>query len=583
MKSFFAGFFGTIAAIVLVFIVLIIIVFAAIPDEKTVDVKTNSVLKLTLNGEIPERSSKNPFEGFEVDGQSGATGLKEILECIEKAKNDENIKGIYLELSGISAGFATVEEIRNALLDFRSSKKFIISYGEIYTQKAYYLATAADKIYLNPNGIIEFKGLSAQIMFYKGLFDKLEAEVQVFKHGKFKSAVEPFIFDKMSDANREQVNTYIGSLWNHVLDGIEQTRGIPVADLNKYADNMSIQNPAACMTYKFADDTLYHDQVLDVIREKIKIGKKDEINFIALKKYAKVPAKKTIDIKQKNKIAVIYCKGSIESGEGDENTIGSEGISKAIKEARLDSNVKAIVLRVNSPGGSALASDVIWREVVLAQQEKPVIVSMGDVAASGGYYISCAADYIFAQPNTITGSIGVFGLLPNLQNFYKNKLGITFDTANTNRHSDIGTLNRPVTEEERVVIQKGVEIIYQQFIKRVADGRKKTTAEIDSIGQGRVWSGSDALQIGLVDQLGGIKDAIKYAVEKAKLKEYKLIYLPKQKEPLEEFMKKLNGEESAALAIKKELGEQYIYYKQLQEIFKFKGVQARLPFEMILY
>ena len=583
MKSFFAGFFGTLAAIVLMFVILIIIIFAAIQNEKPTVVKSNSVLTLSLSADIPERTSKNAFDGFDVDGGSSGTGLKEILESIEKAKTDDKIKGIYLDMSSIGAGFASVEEIRNSLIDFKTSKKFVIAYGEVYTQKAYYLATVADKIYLNPNGIIEFKGLSAQIMFYKGLFEKLDAEVQIFKHGKFKSAVEPYFLDKMSKENRDQINKYVGSLWNHVLEGISTTRGVTVEELNKLADNLTIQNPGECVTHKLADDTLYYDEVQVIMKEKMKLTEKDEINFIALKKYAKVPAKKKTNYKEKNKIAVVYCNGAIESGAGDENTIGSEGISKAIREARLDSNVRAIVLRVNSPGGSALASDVIWREVVLAQKVKPVVVSMGDVAASGGYYIACAAEYIFAQPNTITGSIGVFGVLPNLQNFYKNKLGITFDTVNTNKHSDLGTLNRPVDAEERVVIQNAIELIYAQFIKRVADGRKMTTAEVDTIGQGRVWSGEDAIKIGLVDKLGGINDAIKYAAEKAKLKEYKLQYLPKQKDPIDELMKKLSGDEASETAIKKQLGEQYVYLKQIQEMIKMKGVQARLGFEMVVY
>jgi protease-4 len=583
MKKFLISFLGALTAIIVSFILLLIFIFSQIPKEGPVYIHDNSVLHLTLNGPIEERSPKNPFEGLDVGG-TRSTGLNDILANISKAKDDPRIKGIFLDVSSIAAGYASVEEIRDALLDFKSSGKFIYSYSELYTTKAYYLATAADKVYLNPEGLIEFKGLSAQIMFYKGLLEKLEVDVQIFRHGKFKSAVEPFDLDKMSEANRLQTLTYVKSIWTHVLEGIAKTRGTSVDELNRLADDMRIQRPWDCITYKLADDTLYKDQLLDKLREKLGLGKKEQIRFAEMGAYTKAVVKRKATYTGP-RIAVIYAAGDILGGEGDNNSIGSEGLSRTIREARMDSSIKAIVLRVNSPGGSALASEVIWREVVLARKVKPVIVSMGDVAASGGYYISCGADRIFAQPNTITGSIGVFGILPNLQHMLNNKFGITIDTVNTNKHSHLGTLLLPVSGQEGEVIQKGVEDIYGIFLKRVADGRNMSTASVDSIGQGRVWSGNDALRIGLVDELGGLDEAIRYAAGKVKLKDYRVIYLPKQKDPLEELMQKLRGddEESRQTLIKNALGDQYVYYEHLKKMTELKGVQARMTYDVIIY
>ncbi len=584
MKNFFISFLGSLVAMFVATLLFVLILVALIPEDKKFTVKENSILHIELNKPINERAGKNPFENISFDGGNNMpVGLNDIMENLQKAVADSSIKGIFLDISWIDAGMATVEEIRNGLLEFKKSGKFIVAYSEILTQKAYYLATVADKIYVNPQGGIEHIGLSARLMFFKGLLDKLEIEAQIFRYGKFKSAIEPFMLDKMSDPNREQVEKYIGSLWSHMLDGVSKQRSISVETLNKLADDMTIQDAGDCVEHKLADDTLYKDQVLAELRTRIGLKENAKINFVEMGKYTKVP-NKAKDKLSKNKIAVIYAVGSIEGGEGSDETIGSERISKAIRDARTDSTVKAIVLRVNSPGGSALASDVMWREVVLANKVKPVIVSMGDVAASGGYYISCGADRIFAQPNTITGSIGVFGLMPNLKNFYSSKFGITFDTANTNKHSDLGSPNRPISADEGSVIQNGVDNIYHVFIGRVAAGRKMSTASIDSIGQGRVWSGVDALKIGLVDELGGLDDAIKYAATKVKLEEYRLLNWPKQKDPFEEFMNELKGEsdEQARTFLKKELGEQYDIWVALKKITNMKGVQARLPFEMII-
>lgn len=589
-RLFFGAFFGSCLGILVTGVVTtLIIVFAIIGsvkdavkmgEEKTFALKDNSVLKLNLDGIIKDRGARNPLGEFNLGPfmPKGNIGLNDIITNLQKAKNDPKIKGIYLEVSSPSAGFASLEEIRNALLDFKTSKKFIYAYAEVYSQKGYYVATAADKVYLNPQGGMEIKGLSSQLMFYKNMLEKLNVEVQIFRHGKFKSAIEPFMLDKMSDANRAQVETYLGSIWGQVVKGISEQRGISAGEINAMADNMSVRNPEDALSYKLVDQLQYEDEVLSGIRKNLGIKEKDKINFVSLNNYLDAGNKVN---SSSNRIAVIYALGEIESGDGDENSIGSDRIAKAIREARLDDDVKAIVLRVNSPGGSALASDVIWRETVLAKKAKPFIVSMGDVAASGGYYISCAADRIFAQPNTITGSIGVFGLIPNAQKALSEKLGITIDTVNTNKHSDVGTILRGVTPEEHAYIQQGVEKIYDVFITKVGEGRNMPKNNVDSIGQGRVWSGADAIKINLVDELGGLNDAVSYAAKKAKLKDYKIKDYPKRKDPILEMLGS-SEEEIETRAIKSKLGEQYIFIQQVKHVLNSKGVQARLPYEMII-
>ena len=590
MKQFFGAFFGSCLGILVTGVVMIIIVIASITsvfsdamkmnDHEVYKPKENSVLRIDLNGDIKERGVKNPFGELDLGPfmPEPSVGLNDIIENLKKAKDDKNIRGIYLEISNPIAGFATLEEVRNALLDFKTSGKFIYAYSEVYSQKAYYLATTANKLYLNPQGGMEIKGLSSQIMFFKKMLDKLDMEVQIFRHGKFKSAIEPFMLDKMSDANRTQVETYLGSLWNHMVDGIAKNRKITSKEINDMANNLSIRSPEDAVKYKLVDALKYEDEVFSDIKKNISLSETDKINFVSLNKYSGAIKESKLS---KDKIAVIYAVGEIESGEGDDEKIGSIRIAKAIRDARLDKNVKAIVLRVNSPGGSALASDVIWRETVLAQKAKPFIVSMGDVAASGGYYISCAADRIFAQPNTITGSIGVFGMIPNAQKALSEKLGITIDTVNTNKHSDVGTILRGVSSDEFEYVQQSVEHIYDVFITKVAAGRKTSKNNIDSVGQGRVWSGADAIKINLVDELGGINDAIAYAAKQAKISDYKLQLLPKQKDPLQELLGNTK-DEMEARAMKTNLGEQYKYVKQVKNVLQLKGVQARLPYEMII-
>lgn len=581
-KFVFASMIGFILSFFVLFILLIVFITAIVSSagsEGKVAVTSNTILHISLDYPITERSDKNPFSEFSFMGfESKKTlGLKEILAGIDNAKTDKNIKGIYLDVSSLSSGFATTEEIRNALIDFKKSGKFILAYSEVYSQGAYYLATVADKIYLNPQGLIDFRGLNSEIMFFKGALDKLDIEAQIIKVGTYKSAVEPFIMDKMSEPNRQQVTSFLGSMYDHFLSEISKSRKIPKTTLFSLADSAKIRNPQDALTYKMIDGLRYKDEVLDELKSRTGIDKKKDVKSVTLEDYAPVDDKNKVS--SNNRIAVIYANGEIISGEGNDNTIGSERISRAIRKARTDDKVKAVVLRVNSPGGSALASDVIWREVVLTKKAKPVIVSMGDLAASGGYYIACGADSIFAQPNTITGSIGVFGIIPNMQKFFNNKLGITFDGVKTGRFADLGTVSRPLTDAEKIILQQEVNKTYSTFTQKVADGRKKSQAYIDSIGQGRVWSGTEAVQNGLVDRLGNIDDAITSAAKKAKLKDYKIVSYPTQVDPLKSLFD-TSADKVKTYFVKRELGDNFIYYEQLKSALSFSGVQARLPYNI---
>jgi len=588
MKQFFGAFFGSVLGLIIASIIgsLIIVAgltsaFKGMKQEDRPSKKGQLVLTLEMDGEILDREKENPFEKFKIGpmGDEYGMGLNKLMENLEKAKEDTVVKGIYINMKPVMAGRATLKELRDAILDFKKSGKFVIAYSEYYTQNSYYLASAADKVYLNPQGAVDWKGLAMNIMFYKKTLEKLGIEAQIFRHGKFKSAIEPFIYEKMSNENRLQSRTFLTSLWNTTVNEISETRKITKADLNKYADELSVNMASDALDLKLVDGLKYEDEVLDEIKEKLKIAEKEKINFVSHADYSKHRGKKKE--KTTDEIAVIYAIGQISSGEGDDKEIGSETTAEAIKDARLNEKVKAIVLRVNSPGGSALASDVIWREVVLAKKVKPVIVSMGNVAASGGYYISCAADRIFAEPNTITGSIGVFGMIPNLKKAFEDKLGITTDTVKTNKHSDMMNLTRAVAPTESVVIQKSVEKVYDVFISRVAEGRNISKEQVDSIGQGRVWSGSDALKIGLVDELGGLKEAIAFAAKKADLKSYKTKELPVQKGPFDDLFGKIESETEARM-IKKSIGEYYTYWKHIKSLCLTKGVYARMPFDLII-
>ena len=578
-KFVFASMIGVILSFFVIFLLVIIMVVAVVSSagsDKKADLSANTVLHLSLDNQVTERTDKNPLGEFSFLGLSKKSiGLNDILANIRNAKTNDNIKGIYLDVTSLPTGFASTEEIRNALLDFKKSKKFILAYSEVYTQSAYYLASVADKVYLNPEGILDFRGLSSEIMFVKGALDKLGIEAQVIKVGTFKSAVEPFILDKMSEANRKQVTSFLGSLNDHLLTGISKSRNIPKDSLFAIADKAQIRNADDALALKMVDGLKYKDEVLAELKSRTGIKPEKDIKSVSIADY---PLKEKDGVgSSSNRIALIYANGEITGGEGSDEVIGSERISRAIRKARTDDKVKAVVLRVNSPGGSALASDVIWREVLLTKKVKPIIVSMGDVAASGGYYIACAADSIFAQPNTITGSIGVFGIIPNMQNFFNNKLGITFDGVKTGQFADLGSVSRPLTDAERMIIQKEVNNIYADFTQKVATGRKKSQAYIDSIGQGRVWTGTEALKIGLVDRLGNINDAIASAAKKAKLKDYKIVEYPSQIDPFQELFND-TGDKVRTYFTQRELGDNYTYYQQVKAALNLTGIQARMPY-----
>lgn len=592
MKQFFGSLLGAVVGVVISSIICALIIIgvisSAISSDSEVKIKPNSILHVRLDGPVIEREPKNEFAKLTGFSDYRKIGLDAIVTSIMRAKDDENIKGIYLETEDVEAGMASVEEIRKALVDFKKSGKFIYAYGESYSQKGYYLSSVANQVFLNPQGGMDFKGIGAQIMFYKKMLEKLNINVQIFRHGKFKSAVEPFDLEKMSPSNRLQTMTYVGALWNHMLVGISAERKVDVVTLNGLATDLAVRNAQEAVTHKLIDKTLYYDQVIDELKTKVGIKKNEKLSLVTLDKYreSKDNGKDEDEIvPSKNKIAVIYAVGSIESGEGDDETIGSDRIARAIRKAREDSTVKAVVLRVNSPGGSALASDVIWREVVLTKAAKPVVVSMGDVAASGGYYIACGADMIVAEPNTITGSIGVFGLIPEAGTMLSENIGITIDTLNTNKNAGIGSIYRLVTPLEGEVIQQGVEDVYATFISRVAEGRGMTTAEVDSIGQGRVWAGSDALRIGLVDTLGSLNDAIAIAARKAKLgKDYRIKKMPSMKDPFADFMKGKEEEATQGL-ITQQLSifkDQYFVFRRSQILLNSKGVQARMDYDLII-
>ncbi len=572
-----AGFLG---------IFLLIGIFSAIVSmsEQPVDVKDKSILILRLDNQIVERSDKNPFNELDLPGFAGhkQTGLDDILKCIDKAKTDERIRGIYLNPSDINAGLATVEEIRDALISFKESGKFIYAYGETLSQKAYYLISVADKVVLNPRGMIEFKGLSAQRNFFKKALEKLGIEVQVIRHGKFKAAVEPFIMEKMSPENRLQTETYIGSIWNQMLSAISASRNLSIDELNDLADEVVTFQPAQYIKDKGLVDTLmYKDEVINDLKQLTSIKESSDLRAIDVAKYTKAPAKTDGKGLAREKIAVIYATGDIDMGSDGLDGIDSEKLSRTIREARRDSSIKAIVLRINSPGGSAYGSEVIWREVKLAAEAKPVIASMSDVAASGGYYIAAAADTIMADRTTITGSIGIFGMIPNAGELLNDKLGITQDVVNTNEHSDILSLTRRLTGFERNLMQNYIEEGYQTFITRVADGRQMSLAQVDSIGQGRVWAAENAKTNKLVDLYGGVTEAVKLAAEISGLERYRIVQLPEIKDPLEEWLKEISGNARMRI-MKNELGDQYKTYQKLKEITQTRGILTRIPYDIEL-
>jgi len=578
LKYLLATILGTFLTFLIIFFIIIGIASAS-QSKEPITVKNNSIIKISLTKIIQERQPLNPLAEFGINTDEGIQGLNKIKASIKAAKNDTKIKGIYLDAGTFTGGgLATIEEIRNALIDFKTSGKFVVAYGENYNQKAYYLSTAANKIYLNPMGLVDFKGLYAQVMFFKNAMNKLDIEMQIIRGpgNKFKSAVEPFLLDHMSEANKEQTEVFIGSIWKNLLNKISESRKIPSETLQEIANELITYDATAAKKAGMVDDNFYWHQVESKLKEFTKIDETKKLNFISLADYSQTVRK--INRKAKKKIAIIYASGTIESGEGDDQTIGSDRIVKAIRKARKDSSIVAIVLRVNSPGGSAQASEVIFQELMLTKNVKPLVVSMGDLAASGGYYISCLADKIYAQPNTITGSIGVFGMIPNIHNFVTNKLGITFDGVKTAHNADIITSIEPLTPFQTEVIRHSIDNIYKTFIGHVAEGRNMTTEAVDSIGQGRVWSGTDALKIGLVDELGGIDKAITTAAELANTTNYKIVELPTLTNPLDKLLKQIGSKTSIEAAVKDNLGAYAKYYEFFRTLNTSDLYQARLPY-----
>ena len=584
MKSFFKTFLASFLGSAMLLIVIVIISITSIissivsSSETAVKIKPQSVLYMTLDYEIPERTNSNNL-GLIFDGSSfkvsDNAGMNDILNNIKAAANDPNISGIFLELSVVGTSTANIEEIRNQLIEFKKSGKFIISYAETYAQNAYYLASVADDIYMFPDGVLDIHGMASHNMFYKHLFDKLDIEMQIIRpaNNKFKSAVEPYFLDKMSDANREQNTKLLSSIWETMCNDISESRGIEVELINKMADDLTLMfEPETALENKFIDGLMYRDEIIAELHKLLNTSNK--LNLIKNTQYAKVRPEL---YNGEDKIGIIYASGQIIDGEGDDTTIGGTSLSKAIRAARNDKKVKAIVMRVNSPGGSALASEVIRREVELAAKEKPFIVSMGSYAASGGYWISSSSDYIFADPNTLTGSIGVFGTFPNIKGFMNDKLGLTFDEVKTNENSDFGTLTKPMTSYQLKMMQKHVTETYDDFITLVSNTRNLRKTFVDSIAQGRVWSGSDAIEIGLVDELGGIEQAIAYAAEKAELETYSIKEFPKQEDLFESLLKTEKQEYYTKIFLKNKLGDKVQYLEALERLNETEGVQALMP------
>jgi protease-4 len=581
MNSFFKMFFASLLSLFIFSLILFFLFvgfIASLASSDKVSVASKSVLVLDLGQNFKEQKVENPLSALSSNDEMDIPGLYDVVRLIHRAKNDKNISGIFIIANTNPNGFASSEELRNALLDFKDSKKFVIAHGDVMSQRAYHVAEVVDKLYLNPTGFLEWIGFNVDYVFLKGTLDKLEIQPQIFYAGKFKSATEPFRADKMTPENKLQTTVFLNNLYNHFLLKASASRNIDTATLHQLANDGKIQTAQDAFDNKLVNGLKYDDEVKDEIKDKLGLGKYSKINFISINKYAKAGGFRRAG---KDKIALIYAEGDIVEGKGDQGTIGSEDYLKLIRKARLDKTIKAIVFRVNSGGGSALASEIIWRELSLAKQEKPVVVSFGDVAASGGYYISCAADSIFAEPNTITGSIGVFGIVPNMENFFKNKLGITFDGVKTAQYADAGVLH-PLNENEKKMIQHSIDLIYEQFKKRVADGRKKSIAYVDSIAQGRVWSGNDAIQVGLIDRFGGLDDALNCAARLAKTSDYRVREFP---EPQNIFQRILgSSSENYSDKIKKDLGEEnskifreLLYIRQLT-----KSAQARLPFQFFI-
>ena len=591
MKSFFKTFLASFLGSALLLLVIIIFLITSLVSsimssaDTTVEVKPQTVLYMNLDYEIPDRTNTNDlgltFSGLDFSFTDvDMAGMNDIINNIKAAAIDPNIKGIFLELSSIGTSTANIEEIRNQLIEFKKSGKFILSYAEAYSQSAYYLASVSDKIYMLPDGMLDIHGMASQSMFYKHLLEKLDIEMQIIRpdNNKFKSAVEPYFLDKMSEANREQNSVLLNSIWSKICDDISSARNIKVETINELADDMTLMfDTQAAIDNNFIDGLRYRDEIIAELKQLAEVADNKKVNIVKNTQYAKVRPEL---YEGKDNIAIVYASGQIIDGEGDESTIGSITLSEALRQAREDKKVKAIVMRVNSPGGSAVASEVIRREVELAAKEKPLIVSMGNYAASGGYWISSSSDYIFADPTTLTGSIGVFGTVPNLKGFFNDKLGLTFDEVKTNENSDFGSIAKPLTPYQMKMMQKHVTDTYDDFITLVSTERELRKTFVDSIAQGRVWSGDDAIELGLVDELGGIEEAVAYAAKKADLESYSIKEYPKQEDIFESLLK-TETQEYYTKSIKESFGNTYQYLEAIEMINRIEGTQALMPITIV--
>lgn len=589
MKNFLKYVLATVTGLIITFIIagvfgailLISVISAASFSKPEVNVKENTVLHLKFDHEISEQVSENPFDRIDFfrGSVTQAMSLKSIIDNIEKAKNDDNIKGIFLDLNIIPAGFATLQEIRNALLDFKNSDKFIYAYADSYMQGTYFIASLADSIYFNPEGYFWFPGLNWEIAFLRGALDKLEIEPKIIRAGGFKSAGETIELYKMSEENRLQLSEMQNSIYDNYLMQLSDSRGIETETLRGLAGEFKIRYSEDALQYGMVDVVSYRDEFLELLKDKTGAKKAKDINFIELKIYNRVSAPSSGKKGDKSDIALIYATGNIMTGEGGQNSIGSDKLSRTIRQAREDKDIKAIVLRVNSGGGSALASDIILREVKLAREVKPVIVSFGAVAASGGYFIAASADKIFAQPTSITGSIGVISMIMNMEKFWENKLGITFDRVQTGPYADLFNFNRAVREDEVEILRELTSKIYDDFLQIVANGRGMTVDEVHAIGQGRVWTGLQAKENGLIDELGGLNDAIASAAEMAEIEDYRIKVLPRPKKPFESLMEDFMLD-IRQKALMEELGIDYEVFSTIKFLKNANEPMAIMPYEI---
>jgi protease-4 len=584
MAGFFKTFFASLLALIVFvgfFVILSFIFIAAFLSPSRPTIGDKAVLVVDLGQEYREQAQSNPLADLGSEDEYDIPGVYDLVRIIRRAKRDSAIKGIYLKCNNDLNGFATNEEIRLALADFKNSGKFVYAYGDIVSQRAYSVANVADKIYCNPKGGVDWRGYASDLMFLKDALDRLQIQPQIFYAGKFKSATEPLRETKMTDANRLQLTELLGGLYDRFLWNTAQSRGLDTSVLRKCVNEYLIRGARDALDYKLVDGLRYDDEVKDEIRDLLHIGHHSYINFIPVGKYEKAVSYKATG---KDEIALIYAEGEVVDGKGEREEIGSDTYRWLIRKARFDNDIKAIVIRVNSGGGSSLASENIWREVTLARQGgKPVVISFGDVAASGAYYLSCNADSIFALPGTITGSIGVFTIIPNFEGFFKNKLGVTFDVVKTAPEGDIQTVTRPLTPVERNYIQNEIDTIYRDFKTRVAVGRKKPIDFIDSIAQGRIWSGTMGRSLGLVDRIGTLQDAIDCAARMAKTNNYRLLEYPEPKGFLDRLLGSYRHSASAK-AMKDELGDDgYRTYMEIKKVKAMVGnTQTRLPFDLVI-